>query len=60
MDENLGAGREGLWDTQDVAAFLKFRPFTIRKMVRQGRIPVVKIGRQNRFVPDVIRQKFKR
>lgn len=60
MDENLGAGREGLWDTVDVANFLKLKPFTVRKMVRQGRLPSIRIGRLIRFVPEVIRQKYKR
>lgn len=60
MDENMAAEREGLWDTVDVANFLKLKPFTVRKMVRQGRLPSIRIGRLNRFVPEVIRQKYKR
>lgn len=58
MDDNMGA--EGLWTTFDVARYLKLKPFTVRKKVRQGFLPHIRVGRLMRFSPDVIRKKFGR
>lgn len=48
-----------LWTVGDVSEFLKLRPFTVRAMAREGRLPVVRIGRQLRFVAVDIRNKFR-
>ena len=58
MDAELSGVGEGLWTVESVSQFLKLRPFTVRAMVRQGRLPAVRIGRLIRFVPDEVRKKF--
>lgn len=50
---------DGLWDVQDVSRFLKLKPFTVRKKVRQGALPALRVGRLMRFVPSEIRKKFR-
>lgn len=46
---------EGLWNVEDTARFLKLRPYTVRAMVRQQRLPAFRIGRLMRFDPVVVR-----
>ncbi len=48
--------QDGLWDVEDAARYLKLKPFTIRKKVRQGLLPVVRIGRLMRFNPAAIKK----
>ena len=44
-----------LLTVEDLARKLKMAPYTIRKWVKLGQIPAVKLGeRQLRFLPDVI------
>ena len=52
-DESKDAG--GLWDAEQVAAFLKIKTDTVYLWVSQGRLPAVKVGRYTRFNPDAIR-----
>ena len=52
-DESKDAG--GLWDAEQVAAFLKIKTDTVYLWVKQGRLPKVKVGRLLRFNPDAIR-----
>ena len=44
----------GTWTVDEVAAFLKLNPYTIRRLVRQGKIPAFKIGGQWRFRKEEI------
>jgi excisionase family DNA binding protein len=38
----------------EVAAYLKLHPLTVRRLARQGDIPAVKIGRQWRVKRDLL------
>jgi excisionase family DNA binding protein len=38
-----------LWTVDDVAAYLKLQPETIRSMARRGELPALKIGKVWRF-----------
>lgn len=52
-DEGKDSG--GLWDAEQVAAFLKIKTETVYLWASQGRLPKVKVGRLTRFNPDAIR-----
>lgn len=41
----------GLWDYDDVAAYLRCSPLTVRRWANERRLPVVKVGALNRFRP---------
>jgi len=43
-----------LWTVEDVAAFLKLQPETIRAMARRGELPALKIGKVWRFQKHAI------
>jgi len=43
-----------LWTVEDVAAFLKLQPETIRSMARRGELPGLKIGKVWRFQKHAI------
>ncbi len=45
-----------LWTVEDVAAYLKLQPETIRSMARRGELPGLKIGKVWRFQMYAIRQ----
>lgn len=45
-----------LWTVEDVAAFLKLQPETIRSMARRGELPGLKIGKVWRFQKYAIRE----
>ncbi len=40
---------EPLWTVEEVAAYLRLKPETIRMMARRGKVPAVKIGKVWRF-----------
>lgn len=57
-----GESREGLWDTSELARFMKVSDLAIRAMRKRGEIPencVRKIGRRIRFLPWEIRKWLK-
>lgn len=43
-----------LWTVDDVAAYLKLQPETIRSMARRGELPALKIGKVWRFQKHAI------
>lgn len=44
-----------LLTVEDVAARLRLAPYTVRKWVRLGRLPAVKLGdRRIRFMPEAV------
>ena len=45
---------EPLWTVEDLAAYLKLQPETIRMMARRGELPAYKIGKVWRFQKNVI------
>jgi excisionase family DNA binding protein len=45
-----------LWTVEDVAAYLKLQPETIRSMARRGELPAVKIGKVWRFQKHAIHE----
>jgi excisionase family DNA binding protein len=45
-----------LWTVEDVAAYLKLQPETIRSMARRGELPGLKIGKVWRFQIYAIRE----
>jgi excisionase family DNA binding protein len=45
-----------LWTVDDVAAFLKLQPETIRSMARRGELPALKIGKVWRFQKQAIHE----
>jgi excisionase family DNA binding protein len=47
---------EPLWTVDDVAAFLKLQPETIRSMARRGELPALKIGKVWRFQKHAIHE----
>lgn len=54
MDETADMP-DGLWTAADVAAHLQVAEGTVNQWVKSRDIPVVKVGRLNRFDPDAIR-----
>lgn len=46
---------EPLWKATEVAAFLRINPDDVYRLVTQGLLPAVKIGRRTRFRPDDVR-----
>jgi excisionase family DNA binding protein len=45
-----------LLKTKEVAALLNVNRFTIDRLVRQGKLPVIRIGKDFRFAPAAVRQ----
>jgi excisionase family DNA binding protein len=54
MDEKSSKAPEPLMTAEEVAAQLRVSEGTVNQWVKLGRIPVVKIGRLNRFRRDDI------
>ena len=56
MEGRGSIGNQGILLTvQEVALKLKMAPYTIRKWVRLGQLPAVRLGeRRIRFMPEVI------
>ncbi len=48
-NESGNSAAEPLWTVEDVAAYLRLEPETVRKMARNGRLPAIKLGRVWRF-----------
>lgn len=55
MSESNG-NEDGLWTAEQVAQHLQVAEGTVNQWVKLGQIPVVKVGRLNRFRPDDIRR----
>jgi excisionase family DNA binding protein len=53
---DLGSSNNPLWTVEDVAAFLKLQPETIRSMARRGELPALKIGKVWRFQQHAIHE----
>ena len=49
-------GAEGLWDSRDVAAYLKVSRAWVYLHAESGTLPCVKIGGLLRFYPEEIRE----
>jgi len=47
---------ESLMTLQQASEFLQIDPDTLRALTRQGRIPAMKIGRQWRFDPTLLKK----
>ncbi len=47
-----------LWTVEDLAAYLKLQPETIRSMARRGELPALKIGKVWRFQKQAISEMF--
>lgn len=47
---------ECLWDTDDVAAYLKVSRSTVRRRVEAMEIPYIRLGGLIRFEPDAVRE----
>ena len=45
-----------LWTVDEVAAYLRLTPDTVRAMVRRKKLPCIRIGRVIRFDSEAIRQ----
>jgi excisionase family DNA binding protein len=57
MEPNMAVPpTDPLWTVEDVAAFLKLQPETIRSMARRGELPALKIGKVWRFEKLAIHQ----
>jgi excisionase family DNA binding protein len=54
MREPLSTG-DGLWDANDVAAYLKVSRSWVYQKVAAGLVPYVRVGGLVRFVPDDVR-----
>ncbi|OGN94342.1 MAG: hypothetical protein A2Y88_01065 [Chloroflexi bacterium RBG_13_48_10] len=50
------SSNDPLWTVEDVAAFLKLQPETIRSMARRGELPALKIGKVWRFQQHAIHE----
>jgi excisionase family DNA binding protein len=53
---NPAPSSDPLWTVEDVAAFLKLQPETIRSMARRGELPALKIGKVWRFQKNAIHE----
>ena len=49
MLDVMGPGAQALLTTEEVLAYLKITPRTIYRLIRNGELPAVRIGRQWRF-----------
>ena len=47
---------ESLMTLQQASEFLQIDPDTLRALTRRGRVPAMKIGRQWRFDPELLRE----
>jgi excisionase family DNA binding protein len=47
---------DGLWDANDVAAYLKVSRSWVYQKVAAGLVPYVRVGGLVRFVPECIKQ----
>lgn len=56
MENQTGNEIVGLWTAEDVAARLSISEGTVKQWVKAGRLPVVKVGRLNRFRPADIEE----
>ena len=43
-----------LWDIDDLQKYLKLPRSTVYELVALGKIPVVKLGKHRRFIPDEV------
>ncbi len=50
------SSNDPLWTVEDVAAYLKLQPETIRSMARRGELPALKIGKVWRFQQHAIHE----
>ena len=50
------AAAERLMNLSEAAQFLHIDPDTLRTLTRNGRVPAMKIGRQWRFDPELLRE----
>jgi excisionase family DNA binding protein len=55
-DKDPGLSVDPLWTVEDVAAYLKLQPETIRSMARRGELPALKIGKVWRFQKHIIHE----
>ena len=55
-DKDPGISTDPLWTVEDLAAYLKLQPETIRSMARRGEIPALKIGKVWRFQKQSIHE----
>jgi excisionase family DNA binding protein len=55
-DKDPGLFTDPLWTVDDVAAYLKLQPETIRSMARRGELPALKIGKVWRFQKHIIHE----
>jgi excisionase family DNA binding protein len=51
---SLSPGSDVLWTVEEVAAYLRLQPGTVRRMARTGELPAIKIGRGWRFRSSTI------
>lgn len=54
MENHPGNGIVQLWTAEDVARRLQISEGTVKQWVKAGRLPVVKVGKLNRFRPSDI------
>lgn len=45
----LSKNQQTLWTVEEVAAYLRLKPTTVRAMCRRGDLPAVKVGKSWRF-----------
>jgi excisionase family DNA binding protein len=55
-DKDSDLSTDPLWTVEDLAAYLKLQPETIRSMARRGEIPALKIGKVWRFQKQSIHE----
>lgn len=53
---NRGHMAERLMNLSEAAEFLHIDPDTLRSLARRGRVPAMKVGRQWRFDPTLLRE----
>lgn len=49
-----------LWTIEDLKSYLKLPKSTVYMLVAEGKIPVVKLGKHRRFIPDEVELALKR
>lgn len=54
VDHEPGLSPDPLWTVEEMAAYLKLQPETIRTMARRGELPALKIGKVWRFQQHAI------
>ena len=56
ITNSQNSNTDPLWTVEDVALYLRLESNTVRSMVREGKLPAMKVGRVYRFQRSTIQK----